>query len=262
VAPAPAPVAAPARAPVAEPAAVAAPATVPTRSYAPSFSSSIDAEPADTVAPRYARPSAKPRYDYIRVGIGFRVGIVPNAGLDAFAKDDVLTQGSIDASYAFFTKGKLAISAGAAWDSGDRSSGARGLGTHLGVNRLTVPIEARWYFAPWFNAFAKVAPGAAAFSARVSDSSSPAKLEDTSWVFATDLSAGASLRLLGRNDHAERSPRLWLTQEVGYGMTGEHGIRLQPSRNEEDVLGSDQSTRFGSLALNGVFFRTSVAMTF
>jgi hypothetical protein len=190
------------------------------------------------------------------------VGYITDPTFDAFADSDTLAQVSLDATYAFFTRGKLAIAAGLAYDAGSRASGARGLTTKLTMHRISVPIEARYYFAPWFNAFAKVAPGTGALVARVEDPSSPRSLEDTPWVFAADLSAGASFRLVGPSDHAKRHPRLWITQEVGYGLTTSAGLRPSPGREEADVLGSDQSTRLGSLAMNGIFWRTSLAVSF
>lgn len=214
---------------------------------------------AESAAPR---AEGAPRYDYLRFGLGFRIGYIGNSTFDAFADDDVLAQMSLDASYAFYTKGKLAISAGLGWDVGSRTSGARGLTTKLTMNRLTVPIEARWYFAPWFDVFAKVAPGTGALYARIEDPSSPSTLEHTPWVFATDLSAGASFRLVGGSDHAKRQPRLWITHEIGYGLTTGHELRPRPNRDEADVLGTDESTKLGSLAVNGVFWRTGLALTF
>lgn len=207
-------------------------------------------------------PASPPRYDYLRFGLGSRIGTIDHPGFDTFADSDVLAQASLDASYAFYTRGKLAISAGLGWDVGSRTSGARGFKTKLTTHRLTVPIEARWYLAPWFDVFAKVAPGTASLHARVEDPSSPSTLEDTPWVFATDLSAGASIRVVGGNDHSARRPRLWITHELGYGLTTESALRPRPNRDESDVLGSDQSTNLGSLALNGVFWRTGLALTF
>ena len=128
-----------------------------------------------------AAPSAEsaPHYDYLRFGLGFRIGYIGDSAFDTFADDDVLAQMSLDASYAFYTKGKLAIAAGLGWDMGSRTSGARGLATKLTMHRITVPVEARWYFAPWFDVFAKVAPGAGALHARIEDPSSPSTLEQT-----------------------------------------------------------------------------------
>ena len=71
-------------------------------------------------------PATPPRYDYLRFGLGFRIGYIDDPGFDNFADSDVLAQASLDASYAFYTRGKLAISAGVGWDVGSRTSGARG----------------------------------------------------------------------------------------------------------------------------------------
>jgi hypothetical protein len=240
--------------------AAAAPAPPAAAAAAPAPAPMVaDDAPAESAKPR---PHAPPRYDYLRFGAGFRVGYIRDAGLDAFADSDTLTQTSLDASYAFFTKGRLAVSAGLAWDAGSRTSGARGLTTRLTAHRLTVPIEARYYVAPWMNVFAKVAPGTGAFFARVEDPSAPATLEHAPWVYAADLSGGVSFRLVGTNDHEKRHPRLWITHEVGYGVTSRTTLRPSPNRDEEDVLGSDQQTRLRSLALNGVFFRTGLALSF
>lgn len=208
------------------------------------------------------RPRGPRRYDFLRVGLGFRIGYIGDPGFDTFADSDTLAQGSLDASYAFLTRGKLAIAGGLAYDLGSRTSGARGLTTKLTVHRITVPIEARYYLAPWVDVFAKVAPGAGAFYARVEDPSSPSTLEHAPWVFAADVSGGASFRLVGSPDGNPRRARLWITHEIGYGITSEHALRPRPDRNEEDVLGSDQATRLGSLAVNGVFWRTGLAMSF
>lgn len=235
----------------------------------------LPAEPAPTPTP--APPSAWPapasespapaaklplHYDYLRFGVGFRIGHIDDPAFDAFAKNDVLAQMSLEATYAFYTKGKLAVASGLAWDVGSRTSGARGVSTRLTAHRLTVPLEARWYFAPWLNGFAKVAPGVGAYNVHIEDASSTASLEHAPWVFATDLSAGATLRLAGGSDHNVRRARLWLTTEIGYGITSSHSLRPRPNRDESDVLGSDESTRLGSLALSGVFWRTGLAVSY
>ncbi len=205
---------------------------------------------------------APPHYDYLRFGLGFRIGYIPDSGFDTFADSDVLAQMSLEGTYAFYTKGKLAIAAGAAWDIGSRSSGARGIDTRLTVNRLTVPVEARWYFTPWLDGFVRVAPGAVGYFAHVQDRSSGVTLEDAPWAFAADLSAGATLRLAGSSDHSVRRARLWLTGEGGYGLTGSRALRPRPDRDEADVLGSDASTRLGALAVNGGFWRMGLAVSF
>lgn len=223
------------------------------------------AQPEETPPPpeEAVEPVVRPvHYDYLRFGLGFRIGYIDDPAFDSFASNDVLAQLSLDATYAFYTKGKLALASGLAWDVGSRSSGSRGLATRLSVHRLTVPVEARWYFAPWVNGFAKVAPGVAAYGVHVEDPSSPKPLEQAPWVFAADLSAGATFRLAGTRDHDVRRPRLWLTTEVGYGVTASHSLRPSPGRDDGDVLGADEATRLGSLALNGAFWRTGLALSF
>lgn len=260
-------------APASEPASVASPAPAPapgrtrgrgTRAHGPSaeYRYQAPAVTAPAAETRPLPPPGPPRYDYLRVGLGFRVGYIDDPAFDVFAKGDTLAQVSLDASYAFYTRGKLAVSAGLAYDAGSRTSGARELTTKLTVHRITVPIEGRYYVAPWAAVFAKVAPGTAAFDARIEDPSSPSTLEHAPWVFAADLSAGASFRLVGSRDPSPRRPRLWVTTEVGYGITSAAALRPRADRPEEDVLGSDQPMRLGSLAANGVFWRMGVAVSF
>jgi hypothetical protein len=181
---------------------------------APAPASPVAAAPSSAAESPALRPKATPRYDYFRFGAGFRIGYIDDPGFDAFAKNDVLAQMSLEGTYAFYTKGKLAIASGLAWDIG------------------------------------------------IEDPSSPETLSDAPWVFAADLSGGASVRLAGGNDHEVRRARLWLTTEVGYGFTQSHSLRPAPNRNEEDVLGSDAETRLGSLALNGAFWRAGLAVSF
>lgn len=259
--PAPA-AAAPVPVPVPEDAPASAPASAPAPAPA-RFSYRSVAPPAPLVADESpARPIDPPRYDYLRASLGFRIGYVGDPAFDTFASDDVLAQMSLDASYAFYTRGKLAIAAGLAWDVGSRTAGARAMTTKLTTHRLTVPVEARWYFSPWLGVFGKVAPGASSLYARVEDPSAPATLEQVAWVLAADVSAGASLRIMGSSDHQQRRARLWLTPEIGYGLTTSHALRPRPDRDQADALGSDEAARLGSLAMSGLFWRASLSMTF
>jgi len=198
----------------------------------------------------------------VRLSIGGRAGYIDDPGFDAFAKNDVLGQLSLAGSYVLLSSRKLSLSIGGAWDVGTRSSGARGLDTKITMQRLTAPIEGRFHVTPWLHAFAKVAPGAAALHARLSDPSAPDTLEDVQWAFATDLSAGASVLLAPHGDWDSRRVRFWLTPEVGYGLTGRASLRPIADRDEEDVLGTDSRARLGSLAMNGVFWRVTMNVTF
>lgn len=205
---------------------------------------------------------AAPRYDVVRIGAGVRVGYVGSAGFSQFSKNDALTQFSLEGTYALLVSGKFALAVGGAWDIGGRSATTRGTQSSVTVHRLTAPIEARYHSMPWFYGFARVAPGAVAFSSSIEDSSAPAKLTDTAWAFATDVSVGVSLHP-GANRQADvRRARLWLTPEFGYAFTTEATLRPSPARDSADVLGQDQRVALGSIDARGVFWRVSGGVTF
>jgi hypothetical protein len=53
-----------------------------------------------------------------------------------------------------------------------------------------------------------------------------------------------------------------VTPEIGYGLTSSRGVSPSPNRDAADVLGADERARLGSLAVNGVFWRASLGLTF
>src|SRR5262249_5637442 len=123
-------------------------------------------------------------------------------------------------------------------------------------------IEGRYHLTNWMYGFARVAPGASLMYASVDDGSSQSRLHDSSWAFAADASAGASF-LLAPHGHADkRQVRFWVTPEIGYSFTTEASFSPNPNRDENDVLGTDASMRLHAVALSGVFWRISAALTF
>ena len=210
------------------------------------------------------------RYDLVRINVGLRVGHQPAAlagdapsrGFDTFASNDVLTQFSIDSTIPIVTRGRVVLGAGLGWDVGGRSATVRGLESSLTAHRLYVPIEGRYHFGPGLFVFGKVAPGAVAALASVKDSSSPNELSGTAWAFAADASIGGSILLGPRKHMHKRTVRIWLTPEIGYAYTTTTPIRVGPDRAESEVLGSDERTQLGRLALSGIFWRASVGTTF
>lgn len=50
--------------------------------------------------------------------------------------------------------------------------------------------------------------------------------------------------------------------DEGRGADAQRSIRVGPDRAESEVLGSDESTQLGRLALSGIFWRASVGTTF
>lgn len=206
--------------------------------------------------------SGPERHDLVSVRLGARVGYVGDPTFDRFADSDVLTQFSLEATYGILSAGKVSLAVGAAWDTGGRSDGLRGLPSKLAVTRLTVPLEGRYHLFEGVYAFGRVAPGAANFAAKVEDPSSPAPLEQAPWVFATDLSVGASVLVGPRSSLDRRLPRVWVTPEFGYGWTSAATLALRGDRNEQDVLGTDVSTSVGSFAARGVFWRLGASISF
>ena len=85
----------------------------PEVAFVPS-ASAVDSRPSPS-------PTAAPRFDSFRAGASLRFNQVDGAGFDAFADSDLLAQLSLDATYAFYTHGKLAVASGVAWDFGERS---------------------------------------------------------------------------------------------------------------------------------------------
>lgn len=206
-------------------------------------------------------PEGPPRYDLVRIDVGGRVGYVKDSAYDAFATNDTLAQFSIDGTYPVYAKGKLVLGAGLGWDYGGRSDGLRGFSSSMKAHRFSVPLEARWHAVPGLFAFGRLAPGAALVVASVDNGG--AEVSGSSWAFSTDASVGASI-LLGPRSHWDqrKSPRFWLTPEVGYGFTTNASLALGRGREAKDLLGSDEDVRLRSLSLSGVFWRLAVTTTF
>jgi hypothetical protein len=207
-------------------------------------------------------PPGPPRYDFVRIRAGARVGYVTSAGFDQFADDDTLAQFSLEGTTTLLTRGRLSLAAGAAWDIGGRSSALRGIDAKLTSHRFTVPIEGRWHFTHWLYGFARVAPGAALAYARIDDPSSQSRLADSAWAFAADASAGASILVAPYTRRDARVLRFWVTPEAGWSVTTQASFAPNPGRDDKDVLGSDASMRLHPVALGGFFWRLSAAVTF
>jgi hypothetical protein len=210
-------------------------------------------------------PSAPPATPLLRLGAGVRTGYVGSSGFGAFASSSSISSFAVDATATIWSARRLplTLAAGLAWDVGQRGGDLRGNVTSLTAHRFTVPIELR--YRPWSSAylFGRLAPGVALAQAHVEDASAPAALEDARWMFATDVSVGASILLAPRTRAQDaRGFHAWLTPEVGYALTTSTDLNLRPARDASTAVGSDASTPVGALALSGFFWRIGVAVTY
>jgi hypothetical protein len=222
----------------------------------------VELRPPTTIdsVQRQPRTEGAPRYDLVRLNAGARIGYVTSGGYDAFSSNDVLGQFSVDGTYPLLSAGRVVVAAGLGWDVGVRSDNVRDFfKTKLAVHRLYVPIEGRYHFAPWLYGFGKIAPGTTAILA---SANVPDEVSTTEWAFSADASLGASILMGPHKDFDRRTPRFWLTPEVGYGFTTKTSLALNRGRDDKDILGSDENVNLRALSLSGVFWRATIGTTF
>jgi hypothetical protein len=191
--------------------------------------------------------------------IGYRASFVTDPGLNPFSPDDQLGQFSMGAERAVFARGRFAFATGLFWDVGGTSATARGDDASIIVHRFTLPLEARFGFAPWLYAFTRASAGAALVRAEVDDFTAPAHLIHSSWVPVLDLSAGGAYRI--GNGGGEGKLGVWVIAEGGYGWAGRASLLLSPDLASDDPRRTG-SVDLGTISLHGAFLRTGLALAF
>jgi hypothetical protein len=237
----------------------------------PSTASATHPEPAPPVVLSLGEPasfdSAAPtesvdrRIEMWRIEMGYRGSYVPSSGFDPFSTNDFLPQFSLAASRTLLASGHFSLAAGLAWDHGSSSAPARSDQASLDLERLTVPIEARLHFGRWGYALLRAAPGVVSQHAELDDASAPAPLTKTTWLFATDLSAGYAWLVWPQTREPARTARLWIQADGGYGWVAQERLNLGPALASGDarvVSGID----LGSITTSGAFFRAAAAVSF
>jgi hypothetical protein len=194
--------------------------------------------------------------------IGFRVAKISSSGFDPFADSDDLAQFSAGVGRTVMTSGNFSLAGLFLYDIGGRSSEARGANTELTVHRLTLGAEARYHIFRQLFAFGRVAPGAIHSIAKIEDLSTGVKNQATrDWVFATDLSAGATVDLTGFSKYSrKRKVAAWITLEGGYGFAGETELRMTADGGGGPVRA--EPLDLGPLALAGPFMRGAFVLTY
>jgi hypothetical protein len=202
--------------------------------------------------------AVKRPYEFWQAEVAYRAGFITDPGLNPFSSRDDFDQFTLHASRTIYSSARFSFAPGIVWDVGTSESTARGADTGLTVHRLTVPFEGRYHLASFLYLYGRVAPGAAAMSARVNDVSAPGTLTKSAWLPAIDLSAGGALRFAtaGRERFG-----FWLTGEGGYSWTRSTDLLLSPDLKDDDPRRTD-AIDLGHLALKGAFMRVGAAVTF
>jgi hypothetical protein len=214
---------------------------------------SADAEDANPGTGGAARSSVDQRLDMWRFELGYRGSFVTQPGYNLFSTQDYFSQVSLALSRTVFVWSRFSFAPGIAWDYGSAGATERQVATStLDVHRLSVPLEARAHAAYWGYGFVRAAPGIAYETVEVDDPSSPGALTKSRWLVSADVSAGFAVRPPFRGD-SERVPlRPWLQADVGYGWIAAQRLNLT-----QDAPAS--SADFGTLAMQGAFFRVALA---
>jgi len=193
--------------------------------------------------------------------IGFRVAKVSSSGFDPFADSDELAQFSVGVGRTVMTSGNFSLAGLFLYDVGGRSNEARGANTDLTVHRLTLGAEARYHFIRQLFVFGRVAPGAIHSIAKIEDLSTGGDQATRDWVFATDLSAGASLDLAGFSKYSrKRKVAAWITFEGGYGFAGESELSMTADGSGGPVRA--EPLDLGPLAVAGPYMRGAFVLTY
>jgi hypothetical protein len=242
----------PARAQPVEPLPIAPPPLVPPAASPPVLTAGTEPTPAPPPPPPQTRG-----FDRARVAAGYRANFVSDPAIDSYSSSGLMSQLSLDASYAVLAVGRVAIAAGVAWDFGSLAGNFNDSEVFLQVNRFTAPIELRFAITPWLYGFGRAAPGAAHYHATLENNAAP--LAGGPWVAAADFSGGVSLLVAPHSADRPNVARVWITPEVGYGLAGDRTINLE-ARNQP-IVDAEAPRTLGALSVQGVFFRAAIGLT-
>jgi hypothetical protein len=206
----------------------------------------------------HAEPLA-PHQPYAQASLGVRVSKVSDAGYDAFADSDDLTQVSLGLGATLLRHRRLSFAAVGFWDYGQKSSTARGSITELDVHRLSVGPELRYHLLPPLYFFVHALPAFAHTSASIEDGVAQVTRHARHWAYGVDLSAGAAFEVYGAPSGSVR-PRIWAIAEGGYGSLGSTSLRMSPDAGEGPQR--SEPLELGSLSLAGPYLRISAAVGF
>lgn len=208
-----------------------------------------------------SEPSRDMSRDFWQVHLGARVSWIPNDGYNPFDENDVSGQLSIGGSRAWVLGTQFSFAPGVLWEVGTVSSKARGADSELTVHRLGAVAEGRFHLVRDVYLLAKLIPHAVHTRAYLNDASFPDQLQQRTWRFGMDASAGAAWNVPRTLGARNALPQFWLVGECGYGWTMSKDLVLKPDVDEDDPRARTELD-LGPMALRGVMMRVSAAMTF
>ncbi len=242
------------------------PLALATFALSTALTASAEAQPAPTSWPtpessESPRPVGRREGNW-RIEVGYRGSFIPSSGYQVFSDNGYFPEFSLSASRTLFARGRLSVAAGLAWDVGGSGAQLRQVDqASLTMQRVTATLEGRLHFGRWGYAYLRAAPGAAMERAEVDDAASTAPLEKSTWLFATDVSAGYAWLVWPRDAAGTVQPRFWLQGEGGYGWVVGQELTLDPGLPPGSPVPT-AGVDLGTLAMQGGFFRLAAAVSF
>jgi len=208
-------------------------------------------------------PPARPHNQYFALGLGFRAGVVSNAGYDPYSEDNTLPAATLFGTFTPFSTRPASLHLAFEWDFGGASATARGLPSSLGMHRLALGLEGRYAPISRISFFARAMPAAIRVSGTIDDTALGNKLETASWTWGVDFTGGAAARIGAVGDRDRPKVSFWLALDMGYRFAGSTKMRFRPGDLTED----DQTRSFGEipladLDLSGFISRLSGSISF
>jgi len=197
---------------------------------------------------------------YLQASLGVRMSKVSDAGFDAFADSDELTQVSLGLGGTLLRFQRFSLAAVGFWDYGSRSSTARGSATDLDVHRLTIGPELRYHLLPPLYFFVNALPAFAHSSASLDDGVAEVTRYARHWSYGVDIAGGAAVELYAAPGENRFRPRLWAIAEGGYGYLGSTSLEMKPDAGQGPQRPA--AVDLGSLSLAGPYLRVSAAVGF
>lgn len=206
-------------------------------------------------------PSRDMSRDFWQVYAGVRTSWITEEQFDPFEDKDVFSNVSVGASRALVLSPMFSFAPGLLYETGTVKSEARGADSELIVHRLGGVAEGRWHAGRDLYVLAKLVPQAIHTRAYLSEASSPEQLQQKTWRFGLDATAGAAWNFPRSLGAPNAVPQFWLVGEFGYGWAMSKDLELSPDVDEDDPQ-ARMRLDLGPMALRGVMMRVNVALTF